>query len=75
VPYKVVQNAPHCSPGKPWACVNSSSGEVMGCFATQAEAVKQQRALYANESQIASMMQPGGEGTAQSGMQTPGSQG
>src|SRR6187399_991433 len=38
-----------------WCVVKESDGSVAGCHDTRAGAIKQQRALYANESRMASM--------------------
>jgi hypothetical protein len=38
-----------------WCVVKQGDGEVAGCHDSRADAIKQQRALYANESRMASM--------------------
>jgi HK97 family phage prohead protease len=48
VPYEV-KKSDECPESKPWACLNSESGEVMGCHESQEAAEEQQAALYAQE--------------------------
>lgn len=48
MPYEVTKSD-QCPPSKPYACVKASTGEVMGCHATEADAQQQVAALYANE--------------------------
>lgn len=48
MPYHVVKSG-RCPSGKPYACVKSSDGKIMGCHETKAKAQAQQRALYAAE--------------------------
>jgi ATP-dependent protease ClpP protease subunit len=48
VPYHVAKSS-QCPDSKPWACVKTGDGKVMGCHATKQDAEKQMAALYANE--------------------------
>ena len=48
MPYHVTQSG-SCPTSRPWACVNSQTGRVMGCHDTQGAARQQMAALYANE--------------------------
>ena len=38
VPYRTVQDHPDCGADTPWAVENTDTNELMGCYATQAEA-------------------------------------
>lgn len=49
MPYSVVQDHADCAAGMPWGVVKDSSGELMGCHETEADAEKQRAALYAAE--------------------------
>lgn len=49
MPYSVVEDHADCAAGMPWGVVKDSSGELMGCHETRAQAEDQQRALYAAE--------------------------
>ncbi len=51
MPYSVSKSS-ECSASKPWA-VLKEDGTVMGCHATKAAATEQQKALYANEPELA----------------------
>lgn len=48
MPYHVAETG-KCPASKPWGCIKSSTGEVMGCHPTKEAATKQLQALYANE--------------------------
>lgn len=48
MPYHVVKSA-KCPVSKPWACLKTQTGEVMGCHASEKAAQAQMAALYANE--------------------------
>ncbi|WP_119580447.1 hypothetical protein [Streptomyces europaeiscabiei] len=49
VPYSIVQDHPDCGADTPWAVVKEDGEELMGCHATEAEALEQQAALMAEE--------------------------
>jgi 2'-5' RNA ligase len=49
VPYRVEQGHPDCGADKPWAVIKEGDGELMGCHETEAAAMEQQAALYAEE--------------------------
>lgn len=58
IPWKLVHNHPACRSGE-WAVVNQQAEaegrhSIEGCHGTRAEALAQQRALYANEPQASS---------------------
>lgn len=48
MPYHVAKTT-KCPSSKPWGCIKTSTGKVMGCHPTKAKAEKQMAALYANE--------------------------
>ncbi len=48
MPYSIAESE-QCSESMPWAVVKDSSGEVMGCHASELDATKQMAALYASE--------------------------
>lgn len=48
MPYHAAESK-ECPKSKPWAAIKTSTGEVMGCHATQESANAQVAALYANE--------------------------
>lgn len=45
VPYRTVQDHPDCGADTPWAVENTEDNELMGCYATQAEADEQSATL------------------------------
>lgn len=49
MPYRVEQDHPDCGADTPWAVVKESDGELMGCHPTEAAAMEQQAALYAED--------------------------
>ena len=49
VPYRIEQDHPDCGADTPWAVLKEGDGELMGCHATEAAAMEQQAALYAEE--------------------------
>jgi 2'-5' RNA ligase len=49
MPYRVEQDHPDCGADTPWAVVKEDGAELMGCHATEAQAMEQQAALYAEE--------------------------
>jgi hypothetical protein len=49
MPYSVVQDHADCAADMRWGVVKDSSGELMGCHETQAQAEEQRDALYAAE--------------------------
>lgn len=49
MPYQVVQDHPDCAADTPWAVIKEATGELMGCHMSEADAAKQQAALYAEE--------------------------
>jgi hypothetical protein len=49
MPYRVQQDHPDCGADTPWAVIKEMTDELMGCHATEAEAMEQQAALYAEE--------------------------
>lgn len=49
VPYRVEQGHPDCGADKPWAVIKEDGAELMGCHETEAAAMEQQAALYAEE--------------------------
>ncbi len=49
MPYQVVQDHPDCAADTPWAVVKEATGELMGCHDSEASAMAQQAALYAEE--------------------------
>jgi hypothetical protein len=49
VPYRIEQGHPDCGADTPWAVVKEGDGELMGCHETEAAALEQQAALYAEE--------------------------
>jgi hypothetical protein len=51
MPYGIVENHPDCGADTPWAVVKEDGEELMGCHATEAEALEQQAALYAEENE------------------------
>lgn len=50
VPYRIEQDHPDCGAETPWAVTKEGDGELMGCHATEAAAMEQQAALYAEDS-------------------------
>lgn len=52
MPYDVVQDHADCAADTPWAVVKQGTGELMGCHASEADARKQQAALYAEEGEM-----------------------
>lgn len=49
MPWRVVKDESACPVSTPWAVKNTVTGDVNGrCHSTRSEAIKQQRALYAN---------------------------
>lgn len=48
MPYHVAKSS-KCPADKPWGCIKSSDGKIMGCHATKAQARDQQAAIYASE--------------------------
>lgn len=49
VPYSIVTDHPDCGADTPWAVTQTDTGELMGCHDTEAAAMEQQAALYAEE--------------------------
>ncbi|HSE07703.1 MAG TPA: hypothetical protein VLB29_03470 [Nocardioidaceae bacterium] len=49
MPYRVEQDHPDCGADTPWAVVKEDGAELMGCHATEAAAMEQQAALYAED--------------------------
>jgi hypothetical protein len=49
MPYSVIKAGNKCPASKPWACIKSSDGKVLGCHESKAKAQAQMRALYAAE--------------------------
>jgi 2'-5' RNA ligase len=49
MPYRVEQDHPDCGADTPWAVVKEDDAELMGCHATEAAAMEQQAALYAED--------------------------
>jgi 2'-5' RNA ligase len=49
MPYRVEQDHPDCGADTPWAVVKEMTDELMGCHATEAAALEQQAALYAED--------------------------
>lgn len=49
MPYRVEQDHPDCGADTPWAVVKEDGAELMGCHPTEAAALEQQAALYAEE--------------------------
>lgn len=49
VPYRIEEEHPDCGADTPWAVVKEGDGELMGCHETEAAALEQQAALYAEE--------------------------
>jgi 2'-5' RNA ligase len=49
VPYRIEQEHPDCGADKPYAVVKEADGELMGCHDSEAAAMEQQAALYAEE--------------------------
>lgn len=49
VPYRIEEEHPDCGADTPFAVVQESTNELMGCHATEAEAQEQRAALYAEE--------------------------
>jgi 2'-5' RNA ligase len=49
MPYRVEQDHPDCGADTPWAVVKEGDGELMGCHESEAAALEQQAALYAEE--------------------------
>jgi len=52
MPYMVKHNVPGCPPSRPWA-VFGPTGKKHGCHPSKARAERQQRALYANDPDVA----------------------
>ena len=48
MPWTIKGDYKACPTGKKWAVVNKKTGRVMGCHASQAHALRQLAALYAN---------------------------
>ena len=57
MPYSV-SKSDSCPASKPYACVNTDTGDVMGCHATEADAQTQVDALYANETMMMGASMP-----------------
>jgi uncharacterized protein len=55
VPWEIVKNGGKCKGAKPWAVIKKSDKSTAGCFATEADAKEQLKALYANEKKGAVM--------------------
>lgn len=49
MPYRVEQDHPDCGADTPWAVVKEADNELMGCHESEAAALEQQAALYAEE--------------------------
>jgi hypothetical protein len=49
VPYRIEQGHPDCGADTPWAVIKEGDNELMGCHDTEAAALEQQAALYAEE--------------------------
>jgi 2'-5' RNA ligase len=49
VPYRIEQNHPDCGADTPWAVIQEGTDELMGCHPSEAAALEQQAALYAEE--------------------------
>jgi 2'-5' RNA ligase len=49
VPYRIEEEHPDCGADTPFAVVQEGTDELMGCHATEAAALEQQGALYAEE--------------------------
>lgn len=49
VPYSIVTDHPDCGADTPWAVTQTDTGKLMGCHDTEAAAMEQQAALYAEE--------------------------
>lgn len=49
VPYSIVQDHPDCGADTPWAVTKNDTNELMGCHDTEAAAMEQRAALYAEE--------------------------
>jgi len=49
MPYRVEQDHPDCGADTPWAVVKEDGAELMGCHETEAQALEQQAALYAED--------------------------
>lgn len=49
MPYRVEQDHPDCGADTPWAVVKEDGAELMGCHETEAAAMEQQAALYAED--------------------------
>jgi len=49
VPYRIEQGHPDCGADTPWAVIKEGDGELMGCHETEAAALEQQAALYAED--------------------------
>lgn len=47
MPYDIVKNHPECKSG--FAVISRDSGRILGCHETRESAIKQQRAVYAQE--------------------------
>lgn len=45
MPYRVEQDHPDCGADTPWSVVNEENSELMGCYATEAEAEEQRATL------------------------------
>lgn len=56
VPWHVARSS-DCPESRPWATINDDTGAVEGCHATEADAKRQQAALYANEPQARAMIE------------------
>lgn len=69
MPYSVVQDHADCAAEMPWGVVKDSSGELMGCHETQAQADEQVAALYAAEDD--DMPDDGDEGMDYAGQTAP----
>lgn len=61
MPYHVQESA-KCPEGKPWACVNTVTGRIMGCHPDKSAAVAQMEALYLRVPDAATKKEPAPEG-------------
>jgi hypothetical protein len=48
MPFRVAKDTNACPTNRPYAVKNSDTGKVHGCHPSEAAAVRQMRALYAN---------------------------
>jgi hypothetical protein len=48
MPWHISKRPGDCGKAKPWAVVQDSTGKVVGCHTSKADAQKQMAALYAN---------------------------